>query len=134
VQVEDVRLSRKVLYHFAICVIVNEILIFEDCRKEAYSAGPLANASAWRNTPAPSLSAREVVYCDNGYARYARAARCRLRFFLLQKNYFTENIIRLLFPHHLTIDFPARRGSCALFASSTRHFKRTLPGQMDGSR
>jgi len=31
--VEDVRLSRKVLYHFAIFVIVNEILIFKDCRK-----------------------------------------------------------------------------------------------------
>jgi len=29
VQVEDVRL-RKVLYHFAIFVIINEILIFED--------------------------------------------------------------------------------------------------------
>jgi len=38
--------SRKVPYHFAIFVIVNEILIFEDCRKEASSA----NASAWRDT------------------------------------------------------------------------------------
>jgi len=51
VQVEDVKLSRKVL--FANFVIINEILIFEDCRKEAYSAGPSANASAWRNTSAP---------------------------------------------------------------------------------
>jgi len=48
VQVEDVKLNRKVLYHFAISVIIKEILIFEDCRKEACSAGPSANASAWR--------------------------------------------------------------------------------------
>jgi len=53
VLVEDVKLSRKVLYHFAIFVIINKILIFEDCRKEACSASPSANASAWRNTPAP---------------------------------------------------------------------------------
>jgi len=31
VQVEDVKLSRKVLYHFANFVIINEILISEDC-------------------------------------------------------------------------------------------------------
>jgi len=30
VQVEDVKLSRKVLYYFAIDSIVNEILIFEN--------------------------------------------------------------------------------------------------------
>jgi len=60
VQVEDVRLSRKVLYHFAIFVIIDEILIFEDCRKEAYSAGPSANAS--EISPPRSLSARGVVY------------------------------------------------------------------------
>jgi len=56
VQVEDVKedvLSRKVLYHFANFVIINKILIFEDCRKEACSAGSSANASAWRDTLAP---------------------------------------------------------------------------------
>jgi len=57
VQVEDVRLSRKVLYHFAIFVIINEILIFEDWRKEACSAGPSANASARRDMLAPRLLA-----------------------------------------------------------------------------
>jgi len=46
VQVEDVKLSRKILYHFANFVIINKILIFEDCRKEACAAGPSANASA----------------------------------------------------------------------------------------
>jgi len=30
VQVEDVKLSRKVLYYFAIDSIINEILIFEN--------------------------------------------------------------------------------------------------------
>jgi len=38
VQVEDIKLSRKVLYHFANFVIINEILIFENCRKMACSA------------------------------------------------------------------------------------------------
>jgi len=58
VQVEDVRLRlRKVLYHFAIFVIVNEILIFEDCRKEAYSAGPSSNANGWQDTPRVSKRA-----------------------------------------------------------------------------
>jgi len=33
VQVEDVKLSRKVLYHFANFVIINEILIFEVAEK-----------------------------------------------------------------------------------------------------
>jgi len=32
-QVEDVKLIRKVLYYFANFAIINEILIFEDCRK-----------------------------------------------------------------------------------------------------
>jgi len=35
-QVKNVKLSRKVLYHFAIFTIVNEILIFENCRISAY--------------------------------------------------------------------------------------------------
>jgi len=39
-------------------------------------------------------------------ARYAQAARCRSRFFLLEKNYFMENI-RLSFPHHLAVDSKA---------------------------
>jgi len=71
VQVEDVKLNRKVLYHFAIIVIVNEILIFENCRKEACLAGKCKRLA--RYAPSASLSARGVVY-SNGYARYARAA------------------------------------------------------------
>jgi len=66
-------LSRKVLYHFAIFVIINE-LIFEDCRKEACSAGPSANVSAWRDTPA-SLSARGVVYCGKNVSDTAPLVR-----------------------------------------------------------
>jgi len=61
VQVEDVKLSQKVLYHFAIIVIVSEILIFENCRKEACSAGPSANASAWRDTPRVSKRAQSCL-------------------------------------------------------------------------
>jgi len=53
VQVEDIKLSRKVLYYFTNFVIINEILISEDCRKGACSADPSANASAARDTPAP---------------------------------------------------------------------------------
>jgi len=68
VQVEDVRLSRKVLYHFAIFVIVNEILIFEDCRKEVYSAGKCKRLARYAH-PA-SLSARGVVY-DKRERHYA---------------------------------------------------------------
>jgi len=55
VQVEDVRLSRKVLYHFAIFVIINEILIFEDFEEGADSRQALAFA----NGPAEHASFRQ---------------------------------------------------------------------------
>jgi len=48
VQVEDIELSRKVLYCFAIDSIVNEILIFENRWMRAYPLGPPPNASARR--------------------------------------------------------------------------------------
>jgi len=40
VQVEDVNLSRKVLYYFAIDSIVNKILIFENRWMKAYPPDP----------------------------------------------------------------------------------------------
>jgi len=49
--VSDNSRHKEVFYHFANFVIINEILIFEDCRKEACSAGPSGNASPWRDTP-----------------------------------------------------------------------------------
>jgi len=41
VQVEDIILSRKVLYHFAIFAVVNAILIFEDHSNKGVSAWPI---------------------------------------------------------------------------------------------
>jgi len=41
VQVEDVILSRKVLYHFAIFVVVNAILIFKDRSNKGVSVRPI---------------------------------------------------------------------------------------------
>jgi len=52
-QVEDIKLNRKVLYYFTVDSIVNEILIFENCRMRAYPSGPAPNANAQRCTLAP---------------------------------------------------------------------------------
>jgi len=49
-KVEDFKLSRKVLYYFAIDSMYVDLA---------------------------SLGARGVVYCGNGYACYARATQCR---------------------------------------------------------
>jgi len=71
-RVEDVRLSRKVLYHFAIFIIINEILIFEDCRKEACSVHRQMQALGEIR---PSLSARGVVYCFSSKKTMATLVR-----------------------------------------------------------
>jgi len=63
VQVEDVKLSRKVLYHFANFEIINEILIFEDCRKRGMFGRPIGKCKRLaRYVRTASLSARGVVY------------------------------------------------------------------------
>jgi len=47
-QIEDVKLSRKVLYYFVIDSIVNEILIFENRWMRTYPFGPPLNGSTRR--------------------------------------------------------------------------------------
>jgi len=48
-QIEDFKLSKEVLYHFAIFTIVNKILIFENRRIGAYLPGPSPFARSRRS-------------------------------------------------------------------------------------
>jgi len=55
VQVEDVKLNRKVFYYSAINSLINVILIFENRWMKAYLPGPPPNTSARRCTSVPHL-------------------------------------------------------------------------------
>jgi len=77
VQVEDVKLSRKVLYCFAVDSIVNDILIFEYRWMRAYSPGPPPNASARRCTSAPLNDTASFVHSRHSHCR-SKQLRARL--------------------------------------------------------
>jgi len=49
---EEIKETQKILYHFVVFAIINELLITKNRLKKSYKPGLLPNASARRDTAA----------------------------------------------------------------------------------